>query len=93
MNKVPALVTMEIERFSILEAMMQPDSLPWLFEAKLADLVAPSSSKPDQPPKPPKKDQAPIDDAPPGPEPEGPPNMLDKLKLLLNRKNGDPPKP
>ena len=74
----------------VLQAMMDPDSPPWLFETKLADLVETKGKK-----TPKNKNPPPIEDAQPAPgnDPENQPgNMLDKLKLMLANRTGDPAK-
>ena len=77
----------------VFQAMMDPDSPPWLYEPKLADLVAKPKKLPKKDPKPPKPDEDPTLPANTDPDSESP-TMLEKLKLMLAAKTGgDPPNP
>ena len=73
----------------VLDAMMNPDAPPWLFEPKLAELVA--TKKPaEKTPRNAKKDPpVPLEETPPpGGDQDSQPNMLDKLKLMLQNQSG-----
>ena len=76
----------------VFDAMMDPDSPPWLFETQLADLVETKGKKTPKNPKIPPPNE---EDPQPGGDPESQPNnnMWDKLKAMLANRTGDPPKP